>query len=362
MRGFSFVDIIYKKWYNTTHSTMEHGIPDSRTEKQLALSPDQVFLASSKLPHGAPDTYGATPLDRVTTLHDQIKLADELRELTYRDVPDDIPLHILDYVHTTFSERFHSRAEANEENYLTALHTKQEFANDPWLAMMITKGEKGEASPSELLAVRACLGIRSIELACLTHPYGKKIDPVLSEMRSAVKQHVELMGGAYFAEPETRYRVKAFVPDEEGNDNFAHGLLMTRKRTLGVLPDGTMIRERYSFVLRTDDLAVIDKDTLNKLRKVDLKSATWQEDMVRDAQLDILAGLLLEENEYSFAVPISSTIYAYNPKTAQLIAERDQQERDQRWAEFSRLYPGLAAVATRGTDENGIYYVGPKPQ
>ena len=318
-----------------------------------------------KLLHGEPLTWGATPLDRVSTLHQQIDLLAELQVYTYCDIPDDIDMEIIDYVHTTFAARFHGRGEANEENYMTALNPS-EAVFSPEIIEMFKRGELGVASPAELLLTRGLKGIRSVELACLTHPYGERIEELLEVMRVAVQEQVEFMGGSYYEEPETRYRVKEIIGYEKGEEKFDKGVLMTRKRTLGLMPDGTIIRERSSFVLRLDDTMPLTDAEREALESVDLSQPDWQDTLVEVGRLDEIADILLKMNEYSLAIPIATTIYAYNPETTRLIEEREARVSTERKTLFAKTHPILAAAMEGSQNKlrvvefrGGMYYSGP---
>lgn len=336
-----------------------------------ALYIDNILNSADRLPKGDPFTYGATPLDRMTTLSQQIELANTFQEFMSYGLPEEIPAEVKEYVKRTFIKRFHGRAAANEENYTTALKTKDAFAQDMRLTEIITRAELGKASPSELLIVRSLLGIRSVELACLTHPYGEpERMRILPRMRDAVHQHIELFGGSCAPNPETRYRVKEVIGFDGGDASFRNGLLMTRKRTLAELSDGTIIRERSSFLLRTDEHSLVTEADIAALQSVDLSNPAYQDELVKAARLDEIASVLLEMDEFTQAIPISSTIYAYNPMTTQLIYERDARIAEERRIEFARLWPHLAEAAEKGimlpspspsVDEalNGIFYVGP---
>jgi len=346
----------------------------SEMRKSTELFDFSAFLnKANQLPHGEPITYGATPLDRVTTLNQQLSLAVDLQELTYRDIPDDVPMEIIDYVHTTFATRFHSRAEANEENYMTALNSESVFSLE--VLEMFRRGELGQATPSELLLTRELRGIRSVELACLTHPYGKRITDtpyeknMLTEMREVVQEHVELLGGVYYDEPETRYRVKEIVGYEKGEEKLDKAVLMTRKRTIGEMPDGTIIRERSSFVLRLDDGSPFTKEDIEFLNSIDISEDGWQDALVKAGKLDEVAKVLLLNDEFSLAIPISTTIYAYNSETAEAIEARDARLLAERKAAFAKEHPILAAAMNNVTDNarlhrvaefrGDIFYVGP---
>lgn len=326
------------------------------------------FDEAELLQRGTPLTWGATPLDRMNTLQQQLELVVTLQELTYRDIPDDVDMETVNYVHTTFTSRFHGRAEANEENYMTALNASDDTFS-PEVLSMFKRGEQGHASPAELLLTRQLKGIRSVELACLTHPYGKRIDELLEKMRETVRSQVESMGGSYYENPETRYRVKEIIGYEKGKEEFDKGVLMTRKRTLGIMPDGTIIRERSSFVLRLDDVMPLTATERKDLRGVDLSQPDWQDTLVKAGNLDEIADLLLVMNEYSLAIPIATTIYAYNPETARLVEERKAARLAERKALFTETYPILAAAMCGQENKlrvaefrGGMFYSGPKIQ
>jgi hypothetical protein len=328
----------------------ENYLPSAETLKlnegaeKLLIS--DLLEQSSLLPSGEPFTYGATPLDRMTTLQQQLELALSLQELTYRDIPEDVPIEIIDYVHTTFATRFHGRGEANEENYMTSLQSSEDFGDEE--QAMFRRAELGKASPSELLVTRNLKGIRSVELACLTHPYGKRIDPLLNEMRESVRQHVELLHGTYIENPDTRYRVKEVVGYVKGEEKLDKGVLMTRKRTIGEMPDGTVIRERSSFVLRLDGQSPLTETELSRLNDVNLSKPHWQDELVTTANLDTVASMLLEMDEYSLAIPVSTTIYAFNAETTEAVARNEAHKAAKRKAQFAKEHPILAAAM----DEN----------
>lgn len=330
-----------------------------------AIDYDTFFNEVGKFQRSDPLTWGATPLDRVSTLHQQLDLVVSLQELTYRDIPDDVDMEMIDFVHTTFASRFHGRGEANEENYMTALNPCDVIFS-PSIIEMFKHGENGHASPAELLLTRQLKGIRSVELACLTHPYGKRIEELLEEMREAVQVQVEFMGGSYYEEPETRYRVKEIIGYEKGKEKLDKGVLMTRKRTLGIMPDGTIIKERSSFVLRLDEATPLTAAERKACEDVDLSQLGWQRKLVVVAKLDEMAGTLMEMNEYSLAIPIATTIYAYNPETARLVEERKEKESAERKALFAKNHPIIAAAMAGNENKlrvtefrGGMFYSGP---
>ena len=345
-------------------------IGNPEMHKSTELFEVSALLAQAReLPQGTPLTYGATPLDRMATLQQQLELVKTLQVLTYHNIPDNVPMEIVDYVHTTFTKRFHNRAEANEENYMTSLYKDvPEAEYSPEILNMFKRGEYGQASPSELLLTRELRGIRSVELACLTHPYGERIKDELPEMREVVQSHVKLLGGTYFKDPETRYRVKEIVGYERGEEKPDKAVLMTRKRTLGAMPDGTIIRERSSFVLRLDDRSAVTEDEREAMKRVNLKQPDWEDALVKAGNLDAIAEILLKANAFPWAIPISSTIYAFNTETARAIEERDAVELARRRALFAKQSPIVAMAMENNEgylkvvaeDRNGLFFVGPE--
>jgi hypothetical protein len=330
----------------------------------------ELLAAATAMPKGEPHTFGATPLDHPAAYQQQREVQTELQLLVDTQIPEDIPPIIAEYIKDTFAARFQGRSTANQENYLSALHHKNDFADEPELQALFARGELGHASPAEVLIMRQVLGIRSAELACLTHPYGKRIEE-LAVMRQAVQQNVELLGGVYYDEPPTRYRAKALVGTLSREGDCSNGVLMTRKRTLGVMPDGTIIKERSSFVLRTDSLSAVAPSDVARLSTLDPWTSTWQDDAVEAGRLDEYARILLEENEFSMAIPVSSTIYAHNEAASRAINERDAYEHELRKEAFreeiAAHFPAIAEAMreaqlhppiVNAEDRNGMLFVG----
>ncbi|MFZ1302182.1 MAG: hypothetical protein WAQ27_06455 [Candidatus Microsaccharimonas sp.] len=307
-------------------------------------------IAALNLP-GEPKTFGATPLDQLATIEQQYELLNSLSILV-QNAPSDVPAEVAEYVRETFRNRFVARGLANDENYNTALLSSSQYEDNPEVMELIERAKRGFASPAELLLVRQLLGIRSVELACVTHPYGRRMGILVDDMRPAVRAGILLMGGEYYEESDPRLRIKevilANVPLEDmpavyGLSNRERlkvaeqyggvaGILLTRKRTVGKMPDGTVIRERSSFVLRGDSLTLNPGD-LQAL--IEHESETWEDTAVTAVKLDQLVLRLLSMNQYSRAIPISSTIYASNDEVAARIRERELEKADLPQPEYS---------------------------
>lgn len=280
-------------------------------------------------PRGLPETFGATPLNRAATFHDQILLLQRLDHLIEQP-PETIPRSVQRYVEETFHDRFYERCVANDENYHRALLDRFHYDTTPELSELFDRAELGYASPAELLLTQSLLGIPSIELACVTHPYGRRIEEVYA-MRQAVHDAVLALGGELSSDEQVRLRIKETVlhdvPAEamprvygvSDQDRLAMAdeyggvacFLVTRKREIGTMPDGTKIRERLSFCLRADDEGVLNAADIDALRS--FQSANWHDEALDAAGLQASILTLLEENEFTQVIPVSSTIYATNP-------------------------------------------------
>ena len=374
------------------YDTSERGAFDAAShsyndleDRLLIYSPefdqpiDELLEKASTMQRGEPDTFGATPLDKMITSRQQEMLLAELRQYTY-DVPMGVSMQLASYVHETFADRFRNRAQANNDNYTSSLLTRSAYEENPIAQEVIDRAELGFASPAELLIVQQLLGIRSVELACLTHPYGERIKPLLSEMRSAVGQSVITMGGEMINEPKAHFRAKEVILNDVSPEDWATvyslsnaerlaiaekyggvcGLLMTRKREIGYMPNGSIIKERSSFILRLDDACPITSEEYSAMLEVPANK-DWQDEVVKAGNLDTAAEVLLSMDAFDIAIPVASTIYAHNHEIANLVTKR-----------FSGGQNPIhtmrqAAVAAAGMFDNrevsnlgGMLYVGPK--
>lgn len=342
---------------------------------------NELIECASGIPRGEPWTYGATPLDqRSGLIKEQQKklLTDLFHEYIYK-VPTGVSLEIASYVSDTFSERFHSRMSANGENYETSLIKKGVYGDNYQVMEMLSRAEQGYASPAELLIVQKLLGIRSIELACLTHPYGERIEQ-LQDMRGAVAESICVLGGEHVENPTERYRIKDVilrdVPREEwatvyalSNKQRLHvaeqyggviGLLVTRKRDLGYMPDGTVVRERSSLVLRTDDNDIISEKEHHLLQNED--SSDWEDAALKTSGLDISIRELMQADQHTTAIPIASTIYAFNREIARKVyAKQDEQINGTITTPIDMEYAEAALQELRYAQNFGdMFYIGPE--
>lgn len=282
------------------------------SEFQLVSMPTQEQIERIRfIPRGEPLTFGATPLDAQGAYKQQAKLLQKLEKLVVEDVDESIPEELREYMRGTFAQRFWGRADANSEKYRTALRTDADCWNDPAVMEMIARAKQGFASPGELILVGEALGMQGIELGCVSHPYGKRIEWV-DTMRQVVHESIVALGGTPLNNEETRFRVRGVVGGPMWQAHEFDGFLMTRKRNIGRMPNGTIIRERTSFILRADMEGIIPEECLEAMRQLDPKSPTWRADLVAAGNLDVISEALLSMRAFSVVLPVSSTIYAFN--------------------------------------------------
>lgn len=303
-----------------------YATPESRSEFEA-------------VPAGEVTTYGATPLDRMETLAQQSLAKKEFLKLTYK-VDEKVPLEIAAEVHESFGHRFDNRGEANDENFVTSLMYDRQDELAPEINAMVEKAKKGHASPAELLLVREAMGIRSVELACLTHPYGTNIE-ILDDMRAAVDLAILATGGKVFDDQSERYAVKEAMGGSPDTFDTRLGFLMTRKRKIGILPDGTEVRERSSFIIRTDEKSYLPDTIKSALAAIAPDDPDWKEKATANEELRTYVKQLLAGNHFAYAIPISSTAYAYNEKTAAQVAQHVIDREVERQKAFAQLTVGM---------------------
>lgn len=339
---------MYNPEYASPRTNMaEHSLA------HVAIASPELLQRISECPRGTPLTFGATPLDYLQTLEQQASVRTSLMKMTY-SCPGEIPMQIASHVHTAFGRRITGREQANNDNYVTSLMYERQHEIDPIVLDMVHKAELGQASPAELILVRDVMGIRSVELACLTHPYGgERLELLLEPMRDAVKYAVLTYEGDMVAEPESIYAVKEAVKEfDEDADDLEAGVVMTRKRVLGHLPDGTIVKERSSFVLRTDADAALPIDIRLALQELDVNDPDWKQQMLEIEGMQEYIARLLADDEYTQAIPLSTTIYAYNKETAELVAQHKAKVDAAREAEYQQQKERInALIAESKADE-----------
>lgn len=158
------------------------------------------------------------------------------------------------------------------------------------------------------------LKLPSVELGSLTHPYHEHLlYPNISDMRSSTRQAIVMHGGIVFDDASieqdyTRYEVKG--ADRMDDMKQARGLHMTRKRTLGMLPDNSYVIERSSFIVLLDALP---ESCQNDIRSIQFEGndAWYRQVLAVNKFYDHVANLL-KNDVFEVAVPLSTTIVSIN--------------------------------------------------
>lgn len=296
-------------------------------------------------------SFGATPLANGA---EQYSIFLDLEKRIKDSAPKGVSKEIRKFFRGHFASRFYLRQVRNFQSFNDrAVDDIDSF--DDETAQRLDLALDGEAAPYELLNLMGTLKMPSIELARLTHPYGKGIEPnadgtpnELDRMRDAANYAVELEGGRAFEPDEifsdgtsnTSYELDEAHVRSFDRSHLGPGFLMKRKRIVGVLPNGTEVVERSSFVINVKAVAKFDAEIAERLGAVVVRdNPHWMEDIMAIDGFEEMVVTLLEKNKFKAAIPLSTTIYAHNEaRELEVQAEKDadKQSRDA-WAEQRRL-------------------------
>jgi hypothetical protein len=257
-------------------------------------------------PRGEPLTWGATPLvlspDVISQQINVKKILAELFESSH--VPSFVSDNLASYIEVLNTSRTLNREAHNTESFI--YRKKTDLDGVPLEALEVfDRAINGFASPAELLLVSKLLGIPTIELASLTHPYGQRIEE-LKDMRPAINNAILLMGGKLSHARGSIFEVKG--SDNPNRPDIMEGLHITRKTLFGSMPDGTNVIERSSFVLLVDQLP---QETALIIRSIPY-GPYWSEQILRLGKIYTFARLLLDGDKHDKAIPVSTTTVAIN--------------------------------------------------
>lgn len=302
--------------------------------------------------------WGATPLTaigRPDVSVMQARVFDELESRTTKSTPADVPKVLQDFVLHSFMNRFHERALHNQISYSERLKTDFDGIDRRMLEMH-ERAVTGNADPAELLAVRREFGLRSIELARLTHPYGERIEQ-LDRMRHAVEYGILANDGIVFTSEEdqdVKYKIRSLSRDIEAPNEMNYGFLMTRRRKIGIEGNDTHVQERSSFVVRTDEAGGLDPVLVKELKKIKLsQDETWLNDISAAIQLEQIIPVLLKDDNFQTIIPLSTTVYAYNKTTRdQIEYEKERRRVPVELDKYPELQRHLAQQAFKRASNN----------
>lgn len=280
------------------------------------FAPTPVFLdIYRENPIGTPETWGAVPLLTSPEVQaQQNAIHAQLAELFLpKNIPHYISSNLASYIENTHLSRVQHRESKNRDSY--NFRGNFDFPAPPFETMdVFIRGQNGLASPAELLYLQQYWQMPSIELASLTHPYGQRLYPCITEMRDATRAAIGMHGGVVFEDAQiqmdyTDYEVKG--ADNMHDMTRAEGLHMTRKRTLGLLPDHSYVVERSSFIVRLDALP---EKYAEAIRAIPFKNnKNWARQVLRRAEkfYEVVPDLL-DQDSWEVAVPLSTTIVSMN--------------------------------------------------
>lgn len=297
-----------------------------------------------------PETWAASPLNPYE--NDEVK---EIQRHVYEALEDRteeacrsqvhlMPAELQDILRVTAVQNFHRESSRNYESYC---NTPKPIIAHSYLRDAETNARLGRATCGELLDLRQDMQMASVEIAKLSHIGGILIEQ-LPIMRQAVDRSI-LERNGHLTDSETE-NGRLFVVNTDSmifyNDKVrvpTNALVMKRKRTLGDLPDGTIIKERSRFIVSVENLP---HDLRAAVRNVPILPKEGQGDTYKwlnDSYLGNISELqekiwdCLEQNDYETVIPVSTTAYAYNPET----------ERNNITIELERTKARRAAAASK---------------
>lgn len=264
-----------------------------------------------------------------------------------------------DVVDVCAVQNFHRESTRNYESYCNTpkpaiVHSDHKEAFE--------KARFGTATPGELLDIRADINMPSVEIAKLSHIGGIFLE-YLPAMRRAVNDAIIERGGAFINNRVDTTRLfmvgtNSIMFNGDPSHEETLGIIMKRKRTIGSLPDGTIVKERSRFVLRTENESPLDDKLIRAIRRVKIEQKDgpgemyrWLNDQfmgyidgfeaaVRQAVTELEASLQdsTSENNYDTIIPLNTTIYAYNEATErENTSEKLQRVRQRREATRAHL-------------------------
>ena len=294
---------------------MSEHAPQRSSEFLLPTDTEHAVELYRQNPRGLPETWGAVPL--ATSCEIQVQqnhIHEELRKLFGpQNVPEYVSSSVASFIEGIHLGRVENRESKNRDSYAFRGNYNAQVPVEHLDILM--RSLDGSASPAELLYMRDILRMPSVELGSLTHPYGQRLYPYIDEMRLACKQAIVMHGGAVELPQDaqlmhTKYEVKS--ADNMQDSEKAQALHMTRKRTLGVLPDGTYVVERSSFIVLIDALPDQYKTAIRAIPAL-AKNQYWHRQIMRRAnKFHEFVPKLLDEDAFEAAIPLSTTIVAIN--------------------------------------------------
>ena len=304
-------------------------------------------------------SWGATPLagaeyPDVRQLQDKV-VQPLLLNRVETSAPEDTPLPIRRFMEESFLMRFAGRASKNYDSYAERLVHDIPDDVDPEVALYEQRALRGTASPEQLIIVRRALGMRSIELARLTHPYGVMYDE-LDMMRDDVAQAITNQGGVVF-DPEDyneKYKLRATgLLLDPNNREQVMSLLITRRRDFGMVDDDTLDMERTSFIIPVHEGSVYDPVLSKKMRKISMVN---NPDRIRQIEeigrISEVVPELLNTKDFKAAIPQSTTNFEFNRTTDNQIEQNKASIASKNQRDFAARYPEIEKARLEHLSKN----------
>lgn len=276
-------------------------------ESSYLMTPVEIELFCDN-PRGEPLEWGVAPLSADCEIAKQQNDIRRKLQERFDQRPDGVPKDLADFVEETHLSHSARREEFNRFNYFCRA---KESLDDVGQSErdIINRAESGQASPADLLYVQKLLGIASIELGNVTHPYGNHAESI-EPMRQAIAQAVRICGGKINDEPRSVY--EAFSSDNLRNPDKSKYLSVTCETVLGELADGIKVIERNLSVLQTE---AIDRDFADDIKSIEVEYGeesykSWRAEASSLCQ-DIIPRLRNSVDSTAI-VPVSTVIIARN--------------------------------------------------
>lgn len=292
-----------------------------------------------------PDTWAASPIDPFATEEiraSQYKVCNALEQRARKSAKKlGLPADLQEYLAIDTLQRFHYESSLNQQSFNARLvESLEDFPLE--LLSAFDHSFKADALPGEIIDVAEELGMPSFEAGKLSHIGGEEIEQ-LEVMRTAISNEIVRRGGVLFDDDHNHLSLvngDVFMMRSQSSNYLS----MVRSRHIGGLPSGALIREKSQFILRIDRDSDFDRDIANQIRgDIQVSVRKKDEDMDGaqhytewlDKKIRHIPGFLdavneaLESNRFDIAIPLSTTIYGYNPEIKQqsdyLVAERKKQ-------------------------------------
>lgn len=272
-----------------------------------------------------------------------------------------------DYVSLIYFSREANRRTKNVQSFHnTPSGTLSRTLDLPSFNVKTRRFIAGVASPHESRQVRKERQMGSAELAKLTHMYGYRLE-YIDAMRTDVLKGVEADGGVVHENPTEEYAIIAADNAITHSNELSFGLTMTRVRHIATIGDAKDI-ERSSFIVLLNDQSRLDPELVKKLKSIEIRGepedalgepTDWARSMM-DFGLAEEVKKHIDVNDFETIIPMSTTIFEYDPKVVAEIQSMPRMEDpinaseiiNQARQDYVRSKGGIALFNSHGSNKN----------